>query len=134
MRFFHGDTGGVPYTRTEITDDNIEHYHRKYMIWEWEVAAIRYGTAKLAKALKTALMQVGHAVEVRVGTRHYPASIAVEQLSKQAKAGETFDAKVLAGELIAIGETLDPLRKTIDEISVRLRALGIAITMKGGGQ
>ena len=59
----------------------------------------------------------------------YPASIAVEQLSKAVSPGDKINAAKLAGELIALGEAIAPMQKTMDDVSLRLRALGIALTI-----
>jgi hypothetical protein len=121
--------------QVEVTLDNYDEVKEKVRSYfsKWEIALLTRGRDRTRKELQDALIKRGHAVEVRVGGGHnndwYPASIAVEQLSRPATPGEKFDAHKLAGELIAIGESLAPLQKTMDDVSLRLRALGIALTI-----
>jgi len=119
--------------RAEITLDTLDEVNDRThnYISAWEVAMLTRGRAKTCKELQDALTRLGHAVEVRSAANNgwYPASLAIEQLSKPAKPGDKFDAKMLAGEMIALGEALAPIQKTLDEVSLRLRALGIALTI-----
>jgi hypothetical protein len=112
-------------TRDEVNDTTHNY------IGAWEIALLTRGRAKTCKELQDALTRLGHAVEVRPASNSgwYPASLAIEQLSKPVKPGDKFDAKMLAGEMIALGETLAPIQKTLDDVSLRLRALGIALTI-----
>jgi len=128
-------TRGDNYKRVEVTRENFEDLRpNNHMRW-WEIVLLQRGRERTRTELEEALIKLGHAVTVRIGgssnnsSSWYPASIAVEQLSKAAAPGDKINATKLAGELIALGEALAPLHKTLDDISLRLRALGIALTI-----
>jgi len=129
------DTQSTPQKDVELTPENYDAIYKTIphcYIRKWEVLVLSRGRERTRKELQDALTRLGHAVEVRIGGTNngwYPASIAVEQLSRPVKPGDKFDAKMLAGEMIALGEALAPIQKTLDEVSLRLRALGIALTI-----
>jgi hypothetical protein len=133
--FVHRNRPGEPFERVEVTLENLNDLKDEFGLYsaDWEVALLLRGRERSRQDLENALIALGHAVTVRIGGNSndswYPASIAVEELSKSAKPGDQFDVATLSGELIAIGEALAPLQKTLDDVSVRLRALGIALTI-----
>ena len=130
-KIFTQDPNSQLHKPIEVTLENKDDF-KGFYIGNWEIALLQRGRERIRKELEEALIRRGHAVEVRIGGTNsgwYPASIAVEQLSRKVAPGDKINATKLAGELIALGEALAPLQKTLDDISLRLRALGIALTI-----